>query len=261
MTEYQSLGYELSDNVATITINRPEAANSLSLDMCKELMDVSIRVDDDPEVRAVVFRGSGRFFCTGADLRGFPPAGPEMATYVKEMTTYLHAAVSRFTRMDAPLITAINGTCAGAGMSLALFSDLAVAGESARFTMAYSRIGLTPDGSSTYFLPRLIGLRRSLELCLTNRMLSSAEALDWGMINRVVADDELQSSAHELAAQLAAGPTESIGAAKRLYHQSWNEGLESQMEWETRAICDASRRPEAKEGVSAFFEKRDPEFR
>ena len=261
MTEYKSLGYELSDNVATITINRPEAANSLSLDMCKELMDASIRVDDDPEVRAVVFRGSGRFFCTGADLRGFPPAGPEMATFVKEMTTYLHAAVSRFTRMDAPLITAINGTCAGAGMSLALFSDLAVAGESARFTMAYSRIGLTPDGSSTYFLPRLVGLRRSLELCLTNRMLSAAEALDWGMINRVVADDELQSSAHELAAQLAAGPTESIGAAKRLYHQSWNEGLESQMEWETRAICDASRRPEAKEGVTAFFEKRDPVFR
>ena len=212
MTEYNNLGYELSDNVATITIQRPEAANSLSLEMCKELMHASIRVDDDPEVRAVVFRGSGRFFCTGADLRGFPPAGPEMATFVKEMPTYLHAAFSRFTRMDAPVITAINGTCAGAGMSLALFSDLAVAGESARFTMAYSRIGLTPDGSSTYFLPRVVGLRRSLELCLTNRMLSAQEALDWGMINRVVPDEELQSAAHALAAQLAAGPTESIGA-------------------------------------------------
>ncbi len=261
MADYETLGYEVSESVATITINRPEAANSLSMEMCKELMDASIRVDDDPDVRAVVFRGSGRFFCTGADLRGFPPAGPEMATFMKEMTTYLHAAASRFTRMDAPLITAINGTCAGAGMSMALMGDLALAGESSRFTMAYSRIGLTPDGSSTYFLPRLVGLRRSLELCLTNRMLSAQEALDWGMINRVVADDELQSEAHALAAQLAAGPTESIGAAKRLYHSSWNEGLETQMEFETREICDAARRPEAKEGVTAFFEKRDPVFR
>ena len=261
MADYNTLIYEQSDSVATITINRPEAANSLSLEMCKELMDASIRVDDDPDVRAVVFRGSGRFFCTGADLRGFPPAGPEMATFVKEMTTYLHAAASRFTRMDAPLITAVNGTCAGAGMSLALIGDLALAGESSRFTMAYSRIGLTPDGSSTYFLPRLVGLRRSLELCLTNRMLSAQEALDWGMINRVVPDEELQTEAHALAAQLAAGPTESIGAAKRLYHNSWNEGLETQMEWETREICDAARRPEAKEGMTAFFEKRDPMFR
>ena len=258
---YETLGYETADGVATITIDRPEAANSLSMAMCKELMDASIRVDDDPDVRAVVLRGSGRFFCTGADLRGFPPAGPEMATFVKEMTTYLHAAVSRFARMDAPLITAVNGTCAGAGMSLALFGDLALAGESSRFTMAYSRIGLTPDGSSTYFLPRLVGLRRSLELCLTNRMLSAQEALDWGMINRVVADEDLLSETHALAAQLAAGPTESIGAAKRLYHQSWNDSLESQMEWETRAIAEASRRPEAKEGIQAFFEKRDPVFR
>lgn len=258
---YDTLGYETADGVATITIDRPEAANSLSMEMCRELMNASIRVDDDPEVRAVVLRGSGRFFCTGADLRGFPPAGPEMATFVKEMTTYLHAAVSRFTRMDAPLITAVNGTCAGAGMSLALFGDLAVAGESSRFTMAYSRIGLTPDGSSTYFLPRLVGLRRSLELCLTNRMLSAQEALDWGMINRVVADEDLQTEANALAAQLAAGPTASIGAAKRLYHQSWNDSLESQMEWETRAIAEASRRPEAKEGIQAFFEKRDPVFR
>lgn len=259
--EFNTLEYAAADGVATITINRPEAANSLTREMCVELMQASIEVDDNPDVRAVVLRGAGRFFCTGADLRGFPPAGPEMATYVKEMTTYLHAAVSRFTRMDAPMITAINGTAAGAGMSLALIGDLAIAAETSRFTMAYSRIGLTPDGSSTYFLPRMVGLRRSLELCLTNRMLSAQEALQWGMINRVVADDELAAAADTLARQLAAGPTESIGAAKRLYHLSFNEGLESQMEWETRAISEAARRPEAKEGVAAFFEKRDPSFR
>ena len=207
MADYNTLIYEQSDGVATITINRPEAANSLSLEMCKELMDASIRVDDDPDVRAVVFRGSGRFFCTGADLRGFPPVGPEMATYMKEMTTYLHAAASRFTRMDAPLITAVNGTCAGAGMSLALIGDLALAGESSRFTMAL--LAHRPHARRLLDLlppPRLVGLRRSLELCLTNRMLSAQEALDWGMINRVVPDEELQTEAHALAAQLAARP-------------------------------------------------------
>ncbi len=261
MSEYETMGYEVADGVATITLRRPEAANSLTMQMGRELMDVSIRVDEDPSVRAVVLTGEGRMFCAGADLKDFPPAGPEMSTRIKELTTYLHAAVSRFTRMDAPMICAINGTAAGAGMSLALIGDLALAADSARFTMAYSRIALTPDGSSTYFLPRLVGLRRSLELCLTNRMLSAQEAENWGLVNRVVPADELQSEAQALAAQLAAGPTESIGAAKRLYHSSWREGLESQMELETREIAAAARRPEAKEGMAAFFEKRDPVFR
>lgn len=260
MPEYETLAWELSDGVATIRFNRPEAANALTMRMGEELMDASIRCDDDPGVRCVVLTGTGRMFCAGADLKAFPGAGPEMATEIKLLTTYLHAAVSRFARMDAPLICAINGTAAGAGFSLALIGDLAIAAESARFTMAYSRIALTPDGSSTYFLPRMIGLRRSLELSMTNRMLSASEALEWGMLNRVVADEELQSAAAGLAAQLAAGPTATIGAAKRLYHASFNDTLESQMEQETRAITDAARRPEAVEGLAAFMEKREPNF-
>lgn len=260
MSEYTTLGYDLTDAVATITLQRPQAANSLTMQMAQELMDVSVRVDDDPDVRAVVLTAEGRMFCAGADLKEFPPAGPEMATRIKLLTTYLHAAVSRFTRMDAPLICAINGTAAGAGMSLSLIGDLALAAESARFTMAYSRVALTPDGSSTYFLPRLVGLRRSLELCLTNRLLSAAEAQAWGLVNRVVADESLAGEAHALAAQLAAGPTQTIGAAKRLYHSAWNQSLETQMEIETREICDAARRPEAKEGMAAFMAKREPVF-
>ena len=260
MSEYATLGYDLTDAVATITFQRPEAANSLTMQMGQELMEAAVRVDDDPDVRAVGLTGEGRMFCAGADLKDFPPAGPEMATRIKVLTTYLHAAVSRFARMDAPLICAINGTAAGAGMSLSLIGDLVLAAESARFTMAYSRIALTPDGSSTYFLPRIVGLRRALELCLTNRMLSAAEAEAWGLVNRVVPNASLADEAHALAAQLAAGPTETIGAAKRLYHSAWTESLETQMEFETRAICDAARRPEAKEGMAAFMEKREPVF-
>ena len=258
---YETLSLDVTDDgVGTITMRRPQAANALTMQMGQELMDAAIRCDDDPAIRAVVLTGEGRMFCAGADLKEFPPAGPELATKLKHLTTYLHAAVSRFTRMEAPLICAINGTAAGAGMSLSLIGDLAIAADSARFTMAYSRIAFTPDGSSTYFLPRIVGLRRALELCLTNRMLSASEAEAWGLVNRTAADEELQSEAHALAAQLAAGPTTSIGAAKALYHRGWTESLETQMEIETRAICEAAARPEAAEGLAAFIEKREPVF-
>ena len=260
MPNYETLDWSLNDGVATITLNRPRAGNALTMQMGQELMDASICCDDDPEVRAVVLTGAGRMFCVGADLKRFPPAGPKMATEIKLLTTWLNAAISRFTRMDAPLICAINGTAAGAGMSLALIGDMALATESARFKMAYSRIALTPDCSATYYLPRLVGFRRAFELYVTNRMLSATEAEAWGLVNRVVADDALASETQVLAAQLAAGPTQAIGATKRLFHSAWTESLESQMEQETQAITNAARRPEAAEGFEAFFEKREPNF-
>ena len=261
MSNYETLGWSLSDGVVIITFNRPRAGNALTMQMGQELMDASIRCDDDPEVRVVVLTGAGRMFCVGADLKQFPPAGPKMATEIKLLTTWLHAAISRFARMDAPLICAVNGTAAGAGMSLALIGDLVLAAESARFTMAYSRIALTPDCSATYYLPRLVGFRRAFELYLTNRILSAAEAEAWGLVNRVVADDALIAETQVLAAQSAAGPTQAIGATKRLFHSAWTESLESQMEQETRAITNAARHPEAAEGLEAFFERRKPNFR
>lgn len=261
MPNYETLGWSLSDGVATITFNRPRAGNALTMQMGRELMDASIRCDDDPEVRAVVLTGAGRLFCVGADLKQLPPAGPKMATEIKLLTTYLHAAISRLARMDVPLICAVNGTAAGAGMSLALIGDLTLAVESAHFTMAYSRVGLTPDCAATYYLPRLVGFRRALELYLTNRVLSATEAEAWGLVNRVVAANALVSETQALAVQLAAGPTQAIGATKQLFHSAWTESLESQMELETRAITNAARCPDAAEGLKAFFEKRKPNFR
>lgn len=228
--------------------------------MGRELMDASIRCDDAPDVRAVVLTGAGRMFCVGADLKHFPPAGPKMATEIKLLTTWLHAAISRFVGMDAPLICAINGTAAGAGMSLALIADMALVAESARFKMVYSRLALTPDCAATYYLPRLVGFRRAFELYVTNRILSATEAEAWGLVNLVVPDDALLSESQTLAVQLASGPTQAIGATKRLLHSAWTESLESQMEQETRAITNAARCPEAVEGFEAFFEKREPNF-
>ncbi len=258
---YETLKLDREGGVVRVTLNRPDAANALDLPMARELMRASIDLDEDPGVRAVVLTSQGRIFCAGGDLASFRNAGDRLPALLKEMTLYLHGALSRFARMRAPVIGAVNGTAAGAGFSLVCACDLALAAESARFTMAYTRAGLTPDGSSTYFLPRLIGVRRSLELMLTNRTLSAAEALDWGLVNQVVPDSELGGAAMDLARQLADGPTQAYGMVKRLLENSVRDSLESQMEHEARAIADAARTDDAREGMAAFFAKRAPKFR
>jgi 2-(1,2-epoxy-1,2-dihydrophenyl)acetyl-CoA isomerase len=252
--------FEQRDGVAEITFNRPDAANALDLETSREFMEIAIRCDEDPSVRAVVLTGRGKMFSAGGDLGSFAKAGDQIAALLKEMTTYLHAAISRLARMRAPLIGAINGTAAGAGFSLVCSTDLAIAAESAKFTMAYTKAGLTPDGSSTYFMPRLLGTHRTLELMLTNRVLSAAEAAEWGLINRVVPDDQVLPEARALATQLAAGPTEAIGGVKKMVIGSLQESLETQMELEARTIAAMAHTADAKEGIDAFFAKRQAKF-
>jgi len=259
--EYKTLRFDVSDHVATITIHRPEAYNSLNDEMGKELFDVVMRCDTDPEIRAVILTGTGPMFCSGGDLKSFAQIELSQVEYrFKEITTYLHAAVARMNRMDAPVIAAVNGVAAGAGLSLVCACDLALAAESSRFTMAYTRAGLTPDGSGSYFLTRLVGLRRAMELTLTNRVLSAQEALEWGLVNRVVPDGQLLEEARKLALQLANGPTVSLGAAKRLLYEGWNETLETQMEKESQNIAKLAASPVGQEGIGAFVEKRPPRF-
>lgn len=257
---YETLDFDIDDGVARITLARPEAANAIDLVMGKELLDVALRCDEATRVRAVVLTAKGKLFCAGGDLASFVEAREDLPRLLKELTVRLHAAISRFARMRAPVVAAVNGAAAGAGFSLLCACDLVVAGESARFTMAYTRAGLAPDGSSSFFLPRLIGGRRTLELMLTNRTLSAAEALDWGLVNRVVADDRVLEEASSLARELAEGPTAAYGLVKDLVLRSAVEGLESQMEHESRAIADAARTTDAREGIAAFFEKRAPRF-
>jgi len=258
--QYATILFDVRDNVAHITLNRPEAANSLNREMASDLMHAVMRCSEDSAIRAVVITGTGPMFCSGGDLKEFAAQGEHLPYHLKEVTTYLHAAISRLTRMDPPVVAAVNGSAAGAGMSLACACDIVVAAETARFTMAYTRVGLTPDGSSTYFLPRLVGLKRALELTLTNRVLSAQEALEWGIVTRVVPDTELLAQAHALAAQLAAGPTKTLGSSKRLLHTGWTETLETQMEHESQTIADMARTADASEGITAFLEKRTAKF-
>ncbi len=258
---YQHLTLERRDQVATLTLNRPDAYNAFNLAFGHEIFQAVLEADDDPQVRCLLVTGAGKAFCGGGDVREFVDNLPRIGAHIKELTTYLHGAVSRLCRTDKPVVVAVNGVAAGGGLSLVLAGDLVLAAESARFTMAYSKIGATPDGSSSFFLPRLVGLRRAMELYLTNRMLSAREALEWGLVTRVIPDGELTSTAEALARELAQGPTRAFGAAKRLFHQATWESLETQMELEAQAIAASGRTEDFREGVTAFANKKTPMFR
>ena len=258
---YQTLGYEVKDAIATLTLNRPDAYNALNLTLGRDLFHATLEADEDPGVRCIVVTGAGKAFCAGGDVKDFAEAGDRVGVVIKELTTYLHGAVSRLARTAKPVIMGINGIAAGGGMSFALAGDLVVAAESAKFTMAYSRIAASPDGSSSYFLPRLIGLRRALELHYTNRVLTAREALDWGLVNRVHPDAEFPGALAGLARELSAGPTLAFGRAKQLVHQSTQESLETQMELEAQAIAACGHTEDFQAGVKAFAAKQPVSFR
>ena len=258
---YETLTYTIEGNVGVITFNRPDAANALGPLGARELNTVSREIEGNSDVRAVILTGAGKMFCAGGDLGAFAAAGDGARSLILEMTGDLHVGLSRLARMPAPVIGAINGTAAGAGFSLVMACDLAISAESAVYTMAYTKAGLSPDGSSSFYMPRKIGDRRTRELMLTNRVLSSAEALDWGVVNKVVADDQVMPEALKLAQQLAAGPTQAYGKVKELLNGAFDNGLETQMELEARAIAACIQTADGQEGVDAFLNKRKPEFK
>ncbi|MFT7403138.1 MAG: 2-(1,2-epoxy-1,2-dihydrophenyl)acetyl-CoA isomerase [Zhongshania sp.] len=261
MREYNTLQWENANGVAKITLDRPDAANSLNLEMAQELMHVAMVCDQDASIRAVILTASGKMFCAGGDVLSFHAAGDDIGLLVKDITACLHSANSRFARMTAPLIVAVNGTAAGAGFSLAASGDIVLAVEKAKFTMAYTGIGASPDGGSSVYLPRLIGLRRTQELMFTNRVLTAQEALDWGLLTKVVAADDLMSEAEALANKLASGPLMAHGKIKELLLGSYSNTLETQLEIESRCIAKSVSSPEGREGLRAFAEKRKPDFK
>jgi 2-(1,2-epoxy-1,2-dihydrophenyl)acetyl-CoA isomerase len=260
MAEFSTITFELKDRIARIVLNRPDAANAMNLDLVRELAHAALICDNDKSVKVVLLSAAGKMFCAGGDLKAFSGFGDQTGVKLKALADELHKAISLFARMSPVVVIAVGGMAAGAGFSLALTGDIVIAAESAKFTMAYTRAGLSPDGSSTYYLPRLAGLRRAQELMLTNRMLTAREALDWGLITRVVADDALATEASRLAAGIADGPAHAHGVVKKLLLCSPRHGLEEQMEIEGREIANAASTPDGAEGIKAFTEKRPPRF-
>jgi 2-(1,2-epoxy-1,2-dihydrophenyl)acetyl-CoA isomerase len=263
MTEAPVLLDVREDGVARLTLNRPNAANAIDLTVGQALAAAATELADSSTVRAVLLSGNGARFCGGGDVRAFAEAageGPGLPDKLTGIVAALHEAIEAFARIDAPIIAAVHGSAAGAGLSLVALSDLVLAGASTKFVMAYTAIGLTPDGGSTWYLPRIIGLRRAVELTLTNRALSADEAQEWGLVTRVVPDATLMSEAEVLATQLATGPTKSFGVAKRLLNGSLDASLTDQLANEERELLAAGGREDAREGVTAFAEKRPATF-
>ncbi len=260
MSKFEHIKFEKQGALAIIELNRPDAANGLDIRMASELHQAAKICDLDAELKAVLLTAGGRFFCAGGDLREMMSKGDAIGEAVRGLAEDLHAAVSLFARMQAALVVGVNGVAAGAGFSLALIGDIVLAAESASFTMAYTRAGLCPDGSSSYFLPRLVGLRKAQELMLTNPTLSAAEAAEIGLITRVVPDDELRADAEAAAAQIASGARLSTAYVKKLLLASAGNDLETQMALEGQLIESCVTSPDGREGIAAFFEKRKPEF-
>ena len=250
---------DIRGEVAVVTLNRPETANTLDLAMGRDLLTAALRCEADPAVRAVVLTGAGKAFCFGGDLRGMTGSGTPIEPYLKELTTHLHAAIARFMRMDAPVIAAVNGTTAGAGVGLVAMADLAIMAAGAKISLAYTGVGLTPDGGTSFLLPRAVGAKRAMELILTNRALTAAEALEWGLVNQVTPDSEVLDTALALAGKLAAGPKGAFGRSKRLAVAALG-ALESQLTLESETIAAQAATAEGREGITAFLEKRKAQY-
>lgn len=247
-------------DVAVLTLNRPDTGNAIDLPMAQALADAAVACDRDRAIRSVLLRASGRFFCVGGSIDMFAEAGDAASSRLLELANLLHAAVSAFARMDKPLVTAVQGGAAGAGFSLAVLGDIALAGRSANLSLAYTAIGLTPDGGASWLLPRLTGLRRAQELLLLNPRLSADDARNAGLLTEVVEDDALDRRAMDLAHRLARGPTLAFARARALLLDSYANTLETHLAQEARAIADSAGSADGRAGVAAFISKQRASF-
>jgi 2-(1,2-epoxy-1,2-dihydrophenyl)acetyl-CoA isomerase len=260
--EFETLRLEQpAPAVTRIVLSRPGALNAVNLQMALELRESLRRVEMDGTARALILTGDGKAFCAGGDVAAFHAALPAPEPLIKDIVLPLHDAIAIMTHMDKPVIAAVNGVAAGAGMGLLLAADLAFAAQGAKFSLAYTGIGASPDGGTTFYLPRLVGIRKAIELVLDNRILDAGEALELGLINGVAPDAELQASVLERAERMAAGPTRAYATAKCLLHGSFDSSFETQLLREGRGIAAMASTADFAEGVTAFMQKRKPDFK
>ncbi len=260
MTESQVLT-DRHEGVLTLTLNQPARYNALSTVMLGQLNDAVRAAERDASVRAVVLTGAGKAFSSGADLTEFDISGEGRTDVREHLTRSLNPLATRLHTMEKPVLAAINGVAAGAGMSLALACDVRYAAEAARFSIAFVKIGLVPDTGLFYFLPRLIGPAKTLELAWTGDIIGAQEALSLGMLNGVLPDADVLGETQALAARLAHGPSKTMALIKRAVNQAHELSLDRVLEIEAAYQLIASREPDFAEGVTAFREKRAPVFR
>ncbi len=262
MNSFETVKYELNENVAIITLNRPDALNALSLQLTKDLRG-AIEKAVDEKARAVVLTGAGRAFCSGGDLREMQAMWKKegrIEAFLEEPLEELHRVILLIRETPIPFVAAVGGVCAGAGTNFALACDVVLAAEDALFNEAFVKIGLSPDCGGSFFLPRAIGEKLAAELFMTGNSLDATRAAQIGMINRVVAAENLMEETMKMANKLALAPTASIGRIKQMLNASFSNDLQSQLDLEHKMQIESGKSNDFKEGVQAFFDKRAPNF-
>jgi 2-(1,2-epoxy-1,2-dihydrophenyl)acetyl-CoA isomerase len=256
---YQFLQYNVADGVATITLNRPEVYNALNNEITFELQDAFRQVAKDDEVRVVILTGAGKAFCSGQDLKA--ASGAEKRSFMESLNTRYNPIIRAMRGLAKPIVGRINGVAAGAGCSLALACDILVAAEDATFIEVFINIGLVPDSGSSYVLPRLVGISRAFEMCTMGTRIKAPQALAMGLINRSVPSEKLDEAVAEFSNYYATAPTKAIGLIKKMLNRSGSSSLEEMLDYEAYCQEIAGNSADYKEGVSAFLEKRKPEFK
>ncbi|MDQ3706809.1 MAG: enoyl-CoA hydratase-related protein [Chloroflexota bacterium] len=256
--DYETILYNLDEGVLTITLNRPDVLNAFNRKMTDELQDAFKKAERDSEVRCIVLTGAGRAFSSGEDLKSRSANGE--SDFGSTLRQRYNPLVSKMRNIEKPVLGSINGVAAGAGCSIALACDLRIASDKARFMEVFVRVGLVPDSGSSFFLPRLVGLGKALEMAFLGDDMGADEALRTGLVNRVVPSEELESATRELALRLAKSPTKAIGLAKRAINRALTMDLDQVLEYEVYGQEAAGASDDHQEGLAAFLEKRAPNF-
>ncbi|MEP7155874.1 MAG: enoyl-CoA hydratase [Betaproteobacteria bacterium] len=247
--------------IGTLTFNRPQVFNAMNNELILAMRDITSKLMASTTLRALIVKGAGKAFLAGGDVGVFYARRENVADEVKPMGDALHAGIVNLRNMPFPVIAQIHGAVAGAGLSVALACDFAIASDDAKFSTAYARIGLSPDGGSTFFLPRIVGMRKALELVMLSDTIDAARAADLGLVNRVVPAAELEAEVQQLATRLSRGATQAFARAKRLINQSYSTPIQQHLDDEIAFFAECARTADFKEGVTAFVEKRKPEFK
>jgi 2-(1,2-epoxy-1,2-dihydrophenyl)acetyl-CoA isomerase len=251
----------IADGIAHVSLNRPDVSNGMNVELLKALCDVIMVCHGEPDIRAVLLTGEGKNFCAGGDVHTFASKGEKLPDYIRQATAYLQNAVAGLIQLGAPVVASVQGFAAGGGgFGLVCASDMVVAGASAKFLAGATRVGMAPDAGVSVTLPRLVGLRKATAILLTNPVITAAEALELGIINRVVPDEELTDASLKLARELAAGAPKALAATKRLLWSGIGTSVEQCLPEEARTVSELSGTADSREGLAAVIERRKPTF-